>query len=532
LNELERNAYWTNRIDGPYLKRGLLVFWLVSLPVLGVLYMMVPTSPDGALFDYIAWMKIRGAPYYKGVAEQNWPGEFLLHELGIRVFGVHFWTYRLVDFIVMQLGTVGIFLFLRRSLFSLAPFIALAIYPIIYVTAGYWMAGQRDIVAAEFLITASAFLIGPAQIFEAIVAGCLIGFAVLIRPTYLSFFCGVLLLDVFGFLGAGPSISRRFGRAFACGFILMIGSAVVVGWLTNSLGDWYDQTILFNFQSYSSKSSTRELLVQLLDILLRWWHWMAVFGAVGFSLWLYRCGQRPEHLLLLGIGGTVVLSYFVQGKDLGYHLGGLIPVLVLLTAVCIDELQQGFGNVHTAPRKTMIGGIALAVVIISILGIAKKAVSLAPQTRMLASGEFQPAQVGEQLSAEEIRTLVDYIQAGSTPNDYFFQWGRNFEVGYLAQRRSSSRFISTPALDTLSDQFKKSKVWLTEFNNDLITKPPVFILVARSQLNDLSMPLSISDDVSQAFRTLIGRINEDYQIAVVSDKAVLFEIRKLSRHTT
>src|SRR5262245_23054047 len=92
------------------LKYGFLAFWLAATPVLGLLYMMVPPSPDQSLFDYIAWMKLHGTPYYKGAAELNWPGEILIHELGIRLFGVHFWTYRLIDFLLMQMGTGGMFL--------------------------------------------------------------------------------------------------------------------------------------------------------------------------------------------------------------------------------------------------------------------------------------------------------------------------------------------------------------------------------------------------------------------------------------
>src|SRR5258708_5456999 len=91
-------------------QRALIIVWLVSAPILALLYMLVPTSPDHALFDYIAWMHVKGAQYYSGAGEINWPGVMLIHELGIRLFGVHSWTFRLTDFLVMQVvGSTGIF---------------------------------------------------------------------------------------------------------------------------------------------------------------------------------------------------------------------------------------------------------------------------------------------------------------------------------------------------------------------------------------------------------------------------------------
>jgi hypothetical protein len=520
---VKSGAKLPNRPDPSVLEFGLATFWLIFLPLLGILYMMVPTSPDQALFDYIAWMKINGAPYYKGAAEQNWPGEIFLHELGIRLFGVHFWTYRLIDFIVMQFGAVGIFLFLRRSGLLLAPFIVLAIYPIVYVTAGYWMAGQRDIVAAEFLLGASAFLIGPARIFDGMLAGSLIAFAVLIRPTYFSFLCGVLLLDWFGLLHDGFSNSRRVRRAVPVisGFVLLVGAVILAGWLIGSLNDWYEQTILFNLQGYSSNVPARELGLLLANLLIRSWHWMALFAVLGFALWLFRRGLRAGQLLVFGLVATIILSYFIQGKGFGYHLGGLIPVFVLLIAVFLEELSDLWGLRDR--RRLAVGVVTIVVIVVTVVGTGKKATALVPQLRMLTSGEFQPVFDGSQsniLSWQDTRAIVDRIQAESAANEYFFQWGRNFEIGYLAQRRSTTRFVNTPMLDLISNRFE---AWLAEFDDSLSAKPPVLILVERSFLDNINMPLSIPNNASQAFRILIAKINAGYRIIMVNDKIALFE---------
>ena len=515
------------------LKAGLLAFWLVCVPVLGLAYMMVPTSPDQALFDYIAWMNLHGAPYYKGAAEQNWPGEMLIHELGIRLFGVHFWTFRLIDFLLMQVASIGIFLFLKRAGVSLAPFVFLALYPVIYTTSGYWMAGQRDIVAAGILILASALLVstspGPSRFLQAGLAGSLIAFAVLIRPTYASFLFGVLLLDLLGWLRKDNLASSRIHHSLSIvgGFVLVIGSMVIAGLLVGSLGDWYEQTILFNLQVYPSTRSPLELFHQLAIALSQWWHWMALFAGAGLLMWLCRRGLRAELLLVVGLGLTILLSYFVQGKGFGYHLGGLIPLLVLLTAVSIDQLLEICAGATSVRWRWAVGATAFVVIAVTVVGTMKKAAAFLPQLETLARGTFQPVPVAgpDSLDADETRILVDRIQGGSSVDQYFFQWGRNFEIGYLSQRPSSTRFISTPAIDLISDRFEKANAWLTEFNNDLTAKPPAFILVDRSSLGTLGSPLSVPADASAALRILIDKINSGYRPVLTSDKVVLFERR-------
>ena len=511
---------------------ALLVFCLVSSPVLAWLYMMVPTSPDQALFDYIAWMNLHGAPFYKGAAEQNWPGAMFIHELGIRLFGVHFWTFRLIDFLIMQIGNIGIFLFLRRAGFLLAPFISLAIYPIIYTTAGFWTAGERDIIAAEFLIFASALLIstsrGRARLLQSALAGSLIAFAVLIRPTYASFIFGLLLLDILGCLNLETLRLSRIGHSWSVlgGFVALIGYTLIAGWLIGNLGDWYDQTILYNLQSYSSESSQLELLFLLAGLLSRSWHWMTLFAGLGLLTWFYRRGLRTEPIIIVGIGLTIILSYFVQGKAFGYHLAGLIPLLILLTAVSIDDLLDIFIEATSAQRRWVYGIVALFVIVITVMGTVKKFTAFLPQLRTIARGEFRPVSTVDPidyLNADEIQTLVDRIQAGSAPDEYFLQWGRHFEIGYLSQRRSSTRFISTPALDFISDRFDKAHHWIAEFSRDLIARSPVFILINRRSLGSIDTPLVAPTGASAAFRTLVERINGNYRIALVSEKIILFE---------
>ncbi len=136
-------------------------FWGGGFALLTVLYLTVPTSPDQALFDYIAWSHLQGDVYYGGVAEQNFPGKMFMHELGLRLFGAHFWSFRAIDALSLALACLAGAGFLARSGFPAAPWLFLCLYPPLYMTAGYWMAGQRDIVAMNLLLAVALLMVRP-----------------------------------------------------------------------------------------------------------------------------------------------------------------------------------------------------------------------------------------------------------------------------------------------------------------------------------------------------------------------------------
>ena len=109
----------------PALRRALVLLWLVSAPVLCLLWLKVEPSPDQAQFDYMGWMATMGQPFYAGSFDMNWPGGMLLHEAAIRLFGPVLWSWHMLDFLLMQCATIAAAVFLWRAGFRLAPFVAL-----------------------------------------------------------------------------------------------------------------------------------------------------------------------------------------------------------------------------------------------------------------------------------------------------------------------------------------------------------------------------------------------------------------------
>ena len=164
----------------------LLLYGAVSV-VCALYYCSIVPSPDQSLYDYIAWQGIKGIPWYSGSVDVSWPAPFLIEDFGIRAFGVQRWTARLTDFLVLQPAIVGMFFFLRSAGLRYAALAIALAYPVIYVTAGGWQAGHRDMVGMHFLIVAAALLLGDRSRWRGcFLAGVVLGFVVMLRPTYLA----------------------------------------------------------------------------------------------------------------------------------------------------------------------------------------------------------------------------------------------------------------------------------------------------------------------------------------------------------
>ena len=462
----------------------LLALWAAAFAALSAVYLTVAASPDQALFDYIAWSHLQGDVYYGGAVEQNFPGKMFMHEIGIRLFGAEFWSFRAIDALVLAPVTWAGAGFLARSGFTAAPWIFLFLYPVLYVTSGYWMAGQRDIVAMGLLL-AAAFLAVPPQarrgLAASLLAGALVASAALIRPTYLSALAGLLIFDWLRFAGEprlGWGVRLGQSLALCLGFGAVIAAVVGYGARLGVLDDFYQQTFLFNLEAYQIPQSRLRLVPDMVWLFTRSWHWIVALAVLGGLVWAALRGLNRALLLVAGLGAAAILSYFVQNKGFGYHLGGLLPLLTLLVAVAVDGLNQWRKSAgHPALRTLSALALVLGVALIT-LGTAKKLWTYRENATRLARGDFVPVQHDTRQPAwADIAESVRIIQAHSPPDAFVLQWGRVFIVPFLAERRSTLRFFSIAGLDTFGAGFSGYRDWLAEIERDLQAKRPAFVVI-------------------------------------------------------
>lgn len=501
----------------------MLMPWLLLMAVLAPLYMTVPPSPDQSQFDWMAYIATQGQPFYAGSFDMNWPGAIWLHELGVRLFGVHAWTWRLTDFLLLCGFTVAGAAFLERAGWRLAPLVFLFLYPILYVTAGAWMAGQRDIIATGFLLAACALAMpgGRNERLAVVGAGLFVAAAVLIRPTFLSFLAGLILLEALPLKMPTPPRLGRLNRAigFAAGFVLGIGAAVAAGIGLGNLDDWYQQSFEFSLSIYVGEAP-QDWRVTLETLFVRSWHWITLIAVLGLVFWASRDRFAYPLVLILGLAATSAVSFAAQNKGFAYHLAGVLPVLVLFVAVAFDRLAF---LLKTAGSAVSRGAALVALVLTGLLvlaGSASKLSSLTEGARLIVTGDFGPV-AGYGLTETERRHIIKMIREGSVATDTVAVYGTNYELPYRAERMPTYRFF-TPAADQITREFIHGDAWLAEIEAALADRSPAFAIVSRNFLD--GSPEAPRPEVAERLilTRLLEHLSTGYDVVFENDRLIVY----------
>lgn len=491
--------------------------WAVMTPFLLLFYAQVPPNPDQALFDYIGWIGAQGGSYYADAFEINWPGAFFLHEMAQRLFGPVPWAFRVFDYGLMLVACAGGAWLLAQSGFARAAGIFVLLYPPLYVTAGGWMSGQRDIMVAGLALVALALILprGRGDGAALAAAGAILGGLVLVRPTWLALLALVLLVEVLG--PARPGWRRRtaMGLTLAGALAVVVGT-LAAGLLSGTLRDWWEQGVLFVHLGYRGTDTRWHLLQNLAEVMLSWWHWPLLLGLLGLAAWarwwrwLDVAGRRAL-LLSVALLAVVLLSYAVMNKGFRYHLGGALTVFLLWAAVLLDRLW--FGAVAGTPdRRWPTRGALLVCVLLVLVGTGKKLVGFygpVPASEPVAQG----TQTGQLVDRAAQAELVDWIRAETAPGEPVFQWGWNYRVVQLAERPPSTRFITTPVISGLHPGMPFHDAWVAEMTTDFRDRPPAVVLLDTAPLTGRSLPLRPLEPAPIALRILLDRLNAgDYRI--------------------
>jgi|GEM_PF-1420046 len=510
-------------------RRILVLLWLASAPVLCLLYLKIEPNPDQTQFDYMGWMATQGYPFYSGSFDMNWPGGMILHRIAIGLFGPVPWSWHLGDFLLMQAATATMALFLWRAGFRLAPFVVLALYPPLYVTAGGWMAGQRDIVVLGFLAAACSAMLAPARRegFALFWAGALVACAVMIRPTYLSVLAGLLALELMP--RSWVRQPRRHGvvarmAAVLAGFGLVVLSVVLAGLAIGNLDDWYQQSVLFTAEVYAGKPPAgMDLVETVVEMFTGWWHWLSLCGLAGLILWMLRDrGVRYPLMLVLGLAASIMLSYFVQRKGFGYHLAGFLPLLAMLTAVAIDQTAERARHAPTAAGARAMKGALLAVTALAVAGTGAKLAKQADLLKDIGQNGITPVAGTYDIPAADQTRLIETIRARSTPEDRMVQYGTAYQIPYLAQRLPAYRYI-TPAVELMTPDFTLHAPWMAEIEAGLRESRPRFILIVGTPFIRTDAGLRAVEEGKPVLNAILSHLATGYEVAMQGDFGTLFE---------
>lgn len=504
------------------------ILWLAMTPALATVHAGIPPNPDQALFDDIGWISLQGGHYYSDAFEINWPAVFFIHEMGQRLFGAEPWAFRVFDYLILLAGCAGAGWFLVQAGFVRAAVLFALLYPPLYVTAGGWMSGQRDIMVGGLALVVLALALprGRGDGLALGTAGALVGLIVLMRPTWLG-----LLLAVEAIGPARAALPRLSAMAaLGAGAAAVVGGAIAMGAAAGTLRDWWEQAILFVVMDYRGTGARLELLANLSEVFLRWWHWPTAMGLAGMALWAVRApgatGRRGL-ILTLGVMGIVLLSYVVMNKGFRYHLGGALPVLVVWVCVFLDRLWHAAEGDRRGLALPARGLLALCAVVI-VSGLASKFQGILPRLASAQTVAAHGPEDGSAIRADHAArmALVDWIRAETDPSEPIFQWGWNYQIVQLAERRPTTRFITTPVIAGLTPAMPFHDAWVREAEASFADHPPAVALLERAAVTNATLPLATHPDAPVMLRIFVDRLNAgDYGIAFRFDDLLVLRHR-------
>jgi hypothetical protein len=390
-----------------------------------------------------------------------------------------------------------------------------------YVVAGTWMAGERDLIATH-LVLASGFLLlrrvegGPAAWLCG--AGALVWLAMLIKPTYLGYLAILFCIDL--------SLRARTGRGLATivrdHALLMLGvgahSAILAcwGWSAGVLDDWFDMAILLNTHSYAKDSrSPMIVLATLARPLRRSWHWYTALALAGGILW-WRSGDRPSLRVILGALAMVLGSALGQRKGFDYHFGGVLPVLGILLANCPARLARAATS--GAPGRRPLMGPALAVVTLVVLSGLGSTFSGLYRRQLpwhmikISVDEYHGKEWGPLLG------MAAMAQSRTSPGDTIL--GRDdtsMMIPAVAHRAMPVGFVLPGIIDFARPPFRRADRWQDEWEAALRDRPPRLIILPDRVRNP-------RPDSPRSSRVLKEMIETRYQIIASKARYTCFEL--------
>jgi hypothetical protein len=456
---------------------------LVYAGLLGAIHLLTPPSPDSAIFDYMGWRVLAGDRLYVDVIEQNWPGAVWIHMVSTALFGNTWWSFRLLDCLLMLQASAALFWMGNRSGLRGTGWIAAALYPLMYLTSSPWITGQRDALVGHLLVAGSVLYLanrgqwrGPGMV----VFGLLCALVVMVRPTYLLFPALVVLLEL-GVHLYGSRPLRPFligvGQA-AAAFVVSLALVAALGFRSGGLAGWWEAAIQYNLSVYSG-SAGLSIYLDAMVWLFQSWHWYLVFGAIGAVLW-WRTGDPWVWLLVMALALTCLVSFVVQGKGFGYHLAGVLPVLALFAGHTI----AWSAGVIRARRSWPWVLVAVVLVVVALAGTARKLRAVSSQALVLAGVQTMQAHLEksefgfEGIDMADLVRVADHIRAHTGPDETVLVWNRGIWINYLAERKMPVPFATVGALAQFKDPpTGLARRWLAAFQQGLDCAPPAYIVL-------------------------------------------------------
>ena len=324
---------------------GAILCGIVSLAIL-LVELLLPLNWDNWVYQTMGWdLYAYGKLPYSGSWDVNFPGIVYLHAISIALLGTSDLAFRVFDVTIEVATSLLFYKLLTRWFRPSFALVASIIYPLLYVSLTWSVAGQRDAFAVFFLLAGLDLLFGAmekpsslATTVRFVAAGFLISACAIIRPTYGLWPLSVILAYVFAV--------RQFDRRL-WSFILGTGLAVMALFLpyllaANGIRDFYRFALQFNFDVYSKYEQSSSPLLSALQLTGRITAAYALGGLLTIGVMRqqksnFPTRQIPRFVLLLYslLIASSLTSVFVLRSFYPYHFLPLLALLAPLMACTV-----------------------------------------------------------------------------------------------------------------------------------------------------------------------------------------------------
>lgn len=408
---------------------------LLYLPSLGS-----PFERDEGVYATIAQGLLKGQMPYRDLFDNKPPLVYAWYALSFVLFGEHVVAPRILASVLLSLTTLSLFsqarmvfpktvAYLAAGLFGLStglPFVALH-------------ANTEAYMLLPLVTSLVAFTVGVRRggIRWFLLSGALCGAAMMTKQ--------VALWNLVALVGVAAALrwktdgfSLRTFRSSAC---LIAGAAASVGLvavpfaLTGSLDELFYANVSYNWL-YLGVLSYSERLVDFASGTA----YVAAAAAplAGGAIWgfltVVRRRKQPLDYLILAWALASAAGVSTGGRFFPHYFLQLMPAAAVLTALVVYEIA-------TKRRVAPIGKPALAV------GLLMVVVSLGTIGVMYLAPRAAEQRLAESVAEQEewesnSRQLGAYIAARTGPDDEIFNFGREAQIYFYADRRPAVRYFS------------------------------------------------------------------------------------------
>jgi len=447
--------------------------------------LLLPLSWDNWVYQTMGWdLAAYSKLPYVGSWDVNFPGIIYIHAVVIALFGTSDLAFRIFD-AVIQTATCWIFFtLLSQWLKPLIALLASLIYPLLYVSLTWSVAGQRDAFIPILLFSGLLLLfksIGSSRPRYSFIAGFLIASCAIIRPTYGLFSLSVIVSYLISY-----KRFDSFNRSFVLGCLLaFVGLLLPFALATNGLRDFYIFTIRFNLDIYSHFKRQASFFFNALQVTGQL---VAFFTALGIVSILIRRNRTIttsplksfDKLLFSFLIVSALLSIFVMCTFQADHY---LPFLALLSPIMALGIALPFAIL---PKR-------YAIILAAILGLYF-CYRLYPRNliRQVLDAKKMDQPIlhytytqmdGDSLTGYNAEAMaVNYLKASTSEYDLVevLCYNRPY-LRVKAKRVSATRFteLLPLAMKTSQGTFTDYQLgWRTEFVDQLNFVKPKFIVFA------------------------------------------------------